>query len=187
MKERPILFKGEMVRAILDDKKTQTRRLNGLEEINKNPDMWRFDGFDGKYAVFGSGYDFLKIKCPFGEIGDRLWVRETWGICPDYNQVRYKADRGSDDRDVYKWKPSIHMPRKFSRINLEITNRRPERLQDITEKDAQSESVEYYSDIDYTVGITYKTVFSDLWKSINGPESWDKNPWVWVIEFRRQK
>lgn len=175
MKERPILFSGEMVRAILGGRKTQTRRLNGLAEINKNPDQWRFDGFDGKYAVFDSGYDVLKIKCPYGEIGDRLWVRETW--CFDGFDVIYKA---THDCDI-KWKPSIFMPRWASRVNLEITNRRLERLQDITEKDAQAEGMDPYN---YYYDNTINE-FKHLWKTINGSESWDINPWVRVVEFKK--
>jgi hypothetical protein len=189
-KERPILFKGEMVRAILEGRKTQTRRIVKPQPYlddrgNLIYDKWNF----GQTAFGKPNLDNLaKMKCPYGQVGDRLWVRETWGICPDYNQVKYKADRGSDDRDVYKWKPSIHMKRKYSRINLEITGIRIERLQDITEKDAQTEGVSRLNLGDLGIE-TNKSAFRSLWDNINASMGygWNKNPWVWVVEFRRVK
>jgi len=176
MKEHPILFSGEMVRAILDGRKTQTRRMI------KNAGQVLSSAYkDHKLNIkIGDRY----ISCPYGQPGDSLWVRETWGICPDYNQVRYRADRGMDAEAVGgKWKPSIYMRREYSRINLEITNIRVERLQDIDEADCQREGI--YEGVDYSKGITYKTLYKNLWEKINGPGSWDLNPWVWVVEFKR--
>ena len=173
MKERPILFKGEMVRAIMEGRKTQTRRIAKSD------------------------------KCPYGKIGDRLWVREsfrlsTWDDCSCYEMCSckigapmYSADFNGD-KDWGPWKPSIHMPRSASRINLEIKNIKVERLQDITEKDAQAEGI--YWDNFCPSGVLSGwcpgafdspiEAFVDLWQSINGPESWSENPFVWVVEFK---
>jgi hypothetical protein len=177
MKERPILFSAPMVHAILAGQKTQTRRV-------------RF--------VFG---------CPYGQPGDRLWVRESWARDDEDGQVMYRADIG---RDVcadaweqgriegvprYKWKPSIHMPRWASRILLEVTSVRVERLQDISESDALAEGVTPKWEpgcsgrlMDAFGGFSFRpaaSAYAELWEQINGPGSWDTNPWVWVIEFKR--
>jgi len=199
MKERPILFSGEMVRAVLEGRKTQTRRLNGLARINENPDAYFFSGFDyindHIYAVFEkrgtNDIESLSVKCPFGIPGDQLWVKETHYFI-DNDSVVYRAD---GECEVARWTPSIFMPRKASRINLEITDIRVERLKDITEEDARSEgvreSVPDGFDIDKPMRDqpfpVYKHSFSKLWESINGLGSWYMNPWVWVIEFRRLK
>jgi len=194
MKERPILFSGPMVRAILNGSKTQTRRI-----VKPQPEVM----YEYKYAK----------ECKFGKPGDRLWVRETFtelrpwhehditrthrrGLLVNaagvqkVNCVEYKAD-ATDSEDLercrkelgYKWKPSIHMPRWASRITLEITSILIERLQDISEEDAQHEGV------DTCLGPvpcdTYTEAFEYLWGTINGAESWAANPWVWVIGFKR--
>lgn len=192
MIERPILFKDEMVRAILDGRKTQTRRL-----------AKEFDGKD----VDGILKRFPRQKgCRLGEIGDRLWVRETWAVSTKgadalygthWNAPWYRADAdaygllGHDgDGAVYSeclaWRPSIHMKREHSRINLEITDVMVERLNDISDEDAFAEGIDEAAAM--TMGCTHdaaRAVFSQLWESINGPGSWDKNPWVWAITFRR--
>lgn len=188
VKERPMLFSAPMVRAILDGRKTQTRR------IMKDP----FNGF------------------PHGKPGDRLWVRETWAnvdTAPTWNgaamceesQIVYRADFGPEPVD-WNWRPSIHMPRAASRINLEITGIRVERLNDISESDAVAEGIESFRPVpgdgpgspydgyiykDYTGknAVPYfitdpRESFRTLWESINGPGSWGKNPWVWVIDFQ---
>lgn len=202
MKERPILFSGEMVRAILEGRKTQTRRMIKPQpaSVIKNEDGSMSQG------DYNGSVDFLikNINCPYGQPGDRLWVRETWGICPDYNCVRYKADRGVDSEAVGgKWHPSIHMRREYSRINLEITNIRVERLQDISEEDAKSEGIEELEIIVHNEGTQFLygidpdsanskfvtdnpiSSYKELWEKINGPGSWDKNPFVRVVEFKR--
>ncbi len=181
MKERPILFKGEMIRAILEGRKTQTRRV-----VKPQPDSVR------KSVFVESGYETIhgyEIKCPYGQVGDRLWVRETFNS--DWcDHVIYKADGGSAIDAGYKtepkWKPSIHMKRQYSRINLEITDIRIERLQDITEKDSQDEGVSLLNLGDLGIE-TNKSAFRSLWDNINASMGygWSKNPWVWVVEFRK--
>lgn len=212
MKERPILFQGEMVRAILDGTKTQTRR------IMKAP----WDVFNGE-PIFRCGPDggFFMSQAvpPYGKPGDRLWVREThapqadcWGAWHNWMEspigpkpiIHYAADGGNPF--IERWRPSIHMPRWASRILLEVTGVRVERLQDISEEDAIAEGIEGRDVVingrsqgwtwrDHTLKCddpcewfsspirSYRT----LWESINGLASWEANPWVWVIEFRRIK
>jgi hypothetical protein len=159
--ERPILFSTEMVRAIIDGRKTQTRR------IIKSPK-----------------------KCPYGKIGDCLWVRETWKKSPDIFDKTipylYKASIPDSAHEEFgPWKPSIFMPRVASRIDLEIIDIRVERLQDISEDNAKSEGIliEYQSH----PGPANKLGFHLLWDKIHGLNSWEDNPLVWVIEFRRIK
>lgn len=195
MKERPILFNADMVRAILDGRKTQTRRI-----VKPQP-------------LEGVVLDSSWIR-PFS-VGQRLWVRETFSPIypqdPHYNngnpiEYDYKAtyqhgDRLGDDLGIQKiWKPSIHMPREASRITLEVTGVRVERLQDIEEEDAVAEGIEQtepffdcpcwrdYMEPDWeTSSFPDNPVgsYASLWESIHGPKSWNQNPWVWVIEFRR--
>lgn len=210
--ERPILFSGPMVRAILEGRKTVTRRaLKGrhLPRLSSSP----FPGAEWtataqhhpRYGFNVSGATEAECAaelamygaCPHGRRGDRLWVREAWarvGIAqaPDQQWVVY---RESDNRTDYggPWKPSIHMPRWASRILLEITAVRVERLQDISEAQALAEGI--YSDPAvngmYTAdGDNYTSkqdgpgrAFADLWKSTGG--DWVANPWVWVVEFKR--
>ncbi len=165
MKERPIMFTGPMVRAILDGRKTQTRRV-----IRPQP---RWVGDPGIPFRTEDADPKGIIQCPYGKPGDQLWVRETWA--PNEGDVLagkafYRADNNTI---VERWRPSIHMPRWASRITLEITKVRVERLQDISEEDAKAE------------GSAYRTEFRDIWRSIYGDGSWAHNPWVWVIEFRR--
>jgi len=196
MKERPILFKGEMVRAILEGRKTQTRRIVKPQPYlddrgNLIYDKWNF----GQTAFGKPNFDNLaKMKCPYGQVGDRLWVRETWSLLksdpeggPIYGTLIYKAtDSRKSSMWDQKWKPSIHMSRNASRINLEITDIRIERLQDITEKDAQAEGVSRLNLGDLGIE-TNKSAFRSLWDNINASMGygWSKNPWVWVVEFRK--
>lgn len=204
-KERPILFSGPMVRAILEGRKTQTRRIvkgKGTWAVVDNPDSQRT--WPGAEDECGDWQDF---ECPYGEIGDRLWVRETWSPSTDslplakvpnqdpreqFPQIRlwYAA---SNDRPTWaetKWHPSIHMPRWASRISVEITGVRVERLNDICEEDAKSEGVEGLSELfekaKHGHPLTpWSTAFAWLWFQINGRDSWMQNPWVWVVEFQR--
>ena len=208
IKERPILFSAPMVRAILEDRKTVTRRA-----IKVQPHI----DASGNFCVGSSNYGqdgygkpvtkhFVSGCCPYGKPGDRLWVRETTEA--DYANgavlSRYVADRepvlyaGCGDPgyngSVAHWdyprksRPSIHMQRWASRILLEITAVRVERLQDITEEQAMAEGVGAQAiesfravGVDRPVGFAFR----DLWTSINGGESWTANPWVWVVEFKR--
>lgn len=174
MTERPILFNGDMVRAILRGQKTQTRR-----PVKPQPDMVRprkrFD--DARWKSW---------SCPLGKPGDRLWVRETFAYEPDFG-VAYRADEGDEfpGMERQKWTPSIHMPRALSRITLGITAVHPERVQDITEDEAIKEGV--VDPVMGTYGMNPKTVFRDLWNDIYAKTGfgWDANPWVWVINFKR--
>ena len=185
MKERPILFSGPMVRAILEGRKTQTRRIvkvrGGLEYIGPKgcehePDSWGYPHpCDDGYLTLADG-----IKCPYGKPGDRLWVRETWAPAewpPTGPPAVYRADEGMF---ASQWKPSIHMPRAVSRITLEVVSVRVERLQDISEEDALAEGITLVER-----GTSPVDQFNKLWESINGPGSWEANPWVWVVEFKR--
>lgn len=207
IKERPILFSGPMVRAILDGTKTQTRRI--IKQQPAKSTRFAMGPLYGKEWTFGSRcvsekndpYNFYveqETKCPYGTPGDRLWVRETWAPVSSFDPspetgALYLADPMYVGGPVeWKWKPSIHMPRWASRLNLEITDIRVERLQDISVDDAKAEGWGGYSDSwmegDNDLGVTGsgpKTWYRKLWKTINGPDSWAANPWVWVVEFKR--
>lgn len=252
VKERPILFSGPMIRAILAGTKTQTRRIvkgPNADIVNDYELRGLQDYPDGTTrAVFDHHTEEpFSVRCPYGKPGDRLWVKETWGLfdrtsfggAEGYG-VAWRATHpgledgvewidGPDDwgypqapaspslvpRDT--WRPSIHMPRWASRLTLEVTDRRVERLHDISEEDAIAEGVERpvvdghvlgwenylwhgnrdapqkYRDAWEWQYSTYgadrenaaRLSFSSLWASINGPESWAANPWVWVVSFRR--
>ena len=227
MKERPILFSSPMVRAILDGRKTQTRRVVDVSRLRGgNFDHRGIGAFEWMenllWRARAGGWNVWSkpIKCPFGNPGDRLWVRETFANevqvehdqPPPHNdgrpvwydddglwhQAHYRAtDPAPDlmyedhprDEPHCRWMPSIHMPRKASRITLEISGVRVERLNDICELHAQKEgapllSCGYDAKADLSFASHVKG-FSNLWESINGHGSWEKNPWVWVIEFRR--
>lgn len=246
MKERPILFSAPMIRALLDSRKTQTRRI-----------ITRLPGF-GPITEFGpsdtAGYDWhfrdkamrwhdidqarLLQCCPYGQLGDRLWVKETFthvgSVDPGY--LLYRASDYREQCRAYgmdmatvppvetvKWASSIFMPRRASRILLEVVSVRVERLQDISEADAIAEGIERHATNGYWIGGPHPTdggrkyhaaprlAYRDLWNSINSnrptlprnPDSkryarvkkwldthpdttsWDANPWVWAVEFRR--
>ncbi|OSN39512.1 hypothetical protein [Pseudomonas syringae] len=216
IKERPILFNAPMVRAILSGQKTVTRRAIKFPFTDK--------GFGCELAGNEIGPDEVRNNCPYGVPGQRLWVRETWGVIShDFdehgNMVDWKPDRpafpiremrfgkgyysghviyradgeaawagdddgGGDDRSA--WKPSIHMPRIASRLLLEVTDVRLERLQDLSEDQALVEGVmSCKQDIDPD-GNDYspQELFAVLWTMINGDGSWQSNPWVWVVEFK---
>lgn len=207
MKERPILFNAEMVRAILDGTKTQTRRLvkpnaghQGewleIELINKSPKIttaisYPSESFGAQIEHPQSG-PLCFVKCPYGAPGDQLWVRETHYLVyaqgnPNNHviEIDYKADANHTKRLCpQKWRPSIHMPRSASRIQLEILGVRVERLKAISETDSLAEGV-IPEQISTDVKRTAYSEFKNLWCSTYGGESWDENPWVWVIEFKR--
>lgn len=195
--ERPILFSAPMVRAILDGNKTQTRRV-----VKPQP-IW----IAAPYVPFKTSDVDPKgiIKCPYGQPGDRLWIRETWGTRYKYpfppsqlskeTPLFYKADIPAPY--VQRWTPSIHMPRWASRIDLYVKNIRIERLQDISEYDAQAEGILCCTKDGelYKYGLeswpweewhyTAKDAFHHLWNLINGKDSWDENPWLWAVDFER--
>jgi hypothetical protein len=233
MRERPILFSAPMVRAILEGRKSQTRRIVKPQPVQpaadchpknvakhpapyldaycsqrktpENPrgmsDQWCWWQVDDRQCL-------PMFRCPYGQPGGRLWVRETWAR--NTNQVSdthmdtsvvYRADgekRAQNNGTDLPWRPSIHMPRWASRILLEITGVRVERLQKISEADAQAEGIEWNPNLDPLGPCKWRhygqpntgiypasSSFETLWKSINGAGSWDANPWVWVVEFKR--
>ncbi|WP_337037778.1 MULTISPECIES: hypothetical protein [Pseudescherichia] len=203
MKSRGMIFNAEMVRAILDGRKTQTRRImkNQPAELPSSPvSITRIDTGFQWYANDGVSSVFT---CPFGQPGDRIWVREAFrvmGCATDVARLMYKAsERNSfteSTRTVpvasctkqpsQKWTPSIHMPRWASRILLEITDVRVERLNSISEEDARAEGCAGGHDSipDYHYSATPHEHFRHVWTSIYGEESWS-SAWVWVIEFKR--
>lgn len=212
-KERPILMNAEMVRAVLDGRKTQTRLIVKPQPPGDAPKRIACEWYEPIVVrnheqvpgdpVFGFSSEDDGWKCPFGGPGSRLWVRESFDIesfGAGVAQIRYKADgkrgpnQGISDQKLPNrcgGVPSIHMPRHASRITLEITSVRVERLQEISEKDAKAEGVseEFETTVaDFIAGKpvhpTFKIGFKHLWKSINGPGSWDANPFVWVIEWK---
>ncbi|MCU2337811.1 hypothetical protein N8Q16_16095 [Enterobacter hormaechei subsp. steigerwaltii] len=205
MKERGIIFNGEMVRAILDGRKTQTRRImkvqpsDGFHPTHNGYDLdlnahWYTPGVvdkngclqPAKKDVFGVADENEGYTCPFGAVGDRIWVRETFCAVPDHEEpagcsaLLYAADGNGP---YGKWTPSIHMPRWASRLTLEITGVRVERLRDLSEDDAKSEGITPSSG-GVLPGWEYRINFRDLWMSIYGADNWETNPWVWVIEFK---
>ncbi|MDY3694589.1 MAG: hypothetical protein SO066_07965 [Proteus mirabilis] len=203
MKERGIIFNAEMVRAILDGRKTQTRRVMKVQPV-LNGDRWEVYSASvekGNKSIPVTPWGSIENNCPFGKVGDRLWVRETFGnrVVRDAlggtgEFITYRASEpdavyctcASGDDIPMKWKPSIHMPRWASRITLEITDVRVERLNDISNDDAKSEGC-WYGRGGGTPdkALTPSDQFPTLWEEIYGDGSWSSNPWVWVIEFKR--
>ncbi len=212
MVERPILFQGAMVRALLAGTKTQTRRIlkhtppehtvvvgrwHGPEDRDA---YWAFvrEGAADPNHPFG-GCEIqgingaLPIFCPYGQPGDRLWVREAFsgpwhqegyapGLWHSMDEIWYWADGNPTSGDWTRPRPSIHMPRWASRLTLEITAVRVERLQDISRGDAMAEGCPFPNMAD---GADPRQWYAALWDEINGADAWDANPWVWVVEFRR--
>lgn len=197
MKQRPILFSTPMVQAILAGRKTQTRRVIKEQPKHNQEYGQGTTKTGGRHWVFGvTGSSIVDvIKCPYGQPGDVLWVRETWFNNAGFGApvYVYRADGEFSDqfhrystykwlRDQCKWKPSIFMPKDAARVWLRITNVRVERLQDINRKEAILEGFPFPNKLD---GQDPKKWFSDIWQSINGTDSWNANPWVWVVEFER--
>jgi hypothetical protein len=201
---KPILFSGEMVRAILDGRKTMTRRILGNKKIWPCDLIQDSEIREGKEVALGyedeyGNWHTTESACPYGGPGDRLWVRETWQGTPDCISYRATDPRQVIEFNYDRWCPSIFMPRWASRITLEITNVRVEKLREITEEDAIREGIpsvyENYSNAvqlwsekhkKYFTGENHISVFQQIWNSINGKKHpWDANPWVWVISFRR--
>jgi hypothetical protein len=206
MKARPILFSGPMVLALLEGRKTQTRRTKGLEYFSKpknDTDNWHLSRVvDGAaYFYYKHSPGEVKIECPHGRPGDLLWVRETMR-CSD-GVWHYDADREpvlvhkNCESAMISWAhhkdapvcTSIYMPRFTSRITQRITRVRVERLHDISEDDAKAEgcrSVDYATGreviLDPGMG-SYRLHFSGIWNTINGAGAWDANPWVWALTF----
>ena len=210
MQEKPIIFNGEMVRAVLDGRKTQTRRV-----LKPQPTI----DIAGARPEYRSAYGFLRladggeygpIRCPYGQHGDRLWVRETFALhriwneqppsnASDHQGIWWRADNKSRrplNAFPGRIRPSIHMPRWASRLTLDVIDVRLERVQEISEADALAEGVEFtqrsygpgWRDYRGAYGAWFvdaKNSFSTLWDSIYAKRgySWESNPWVWVVEF----
>lgn len=201
-KERPILFSGPMVRAILSSRKTMTRRIvNPQPKEGESVDVcgysktgWAINGATGACHCSES------VRNPYGWPGERLWVRETWAHTNDYDgQVlmdnRVAIYRADADILPSRWRPSIFMPRCFCRLELEITDVRVERLQEISGDDAKAEGADCRTDLAWN-GTTDRpdfytsgniAGFRELWDKLNAKRgfSWDTNPWVWVVSFKR--
>jgi hypothetical protein len=201
MKERPIIFSGPMLKAILEDRKTMTRR-----PIKPQPELIRGEGFyQRNKRMLWNQYkfedDFIRERCPYGQTGDRLWVRETWWKSPFITSKMFREGADTwpeiiydgEDNDFEQWKKwgwkrmsSIFISRSASRINLEILNVRIERVEEITEEDAVKEG--------YPLGLTGagmkmmngRSWFSQQWARIYGFH-YDPKIWVWVIEFKNVK
>ena len=196
MKERPILFSGPMVRAILADRKTQTRRIVNPQPKNRRGGRWMYCYESMNKKLEGSFYyswpdkkngncfsergpeSQITYRCPYGQVGDRLWVREAWAVHPETGSLLYRADDNAPENT--RWKPSIHMPRKHSRILLEITSIKVERVQAISWEDAMAEGTDDDPATTNAVGS-----FAKYWNYINGAEAWDMNPWVWAVGFKK--
>lgn len=215
MNFKPILFSTEMVQAILDGRKTQTRRIvKARKGESLKYELWedeiRKPNIEPIIYSGGGAYSLIDNThlCPYGEPGDVLWVRESWAYTGIYYIYKANGDKFWLDENYeesvqkIKWRPSIHMPKEASRVFLKVKSIRVERLQDITEEDAIAEGVltlgiwesdnhRYWQNYleagkdDQDVCISAKESFKTLWQSINGPDSWEANPWVWVIKFKR--
>lgn len=209
MKERPILFNSEMVRAVLDSRKTVTRRVVKAK-VKPDADGLAFHIADQQWCDTSDN----RINCPYGVPGDRLWVRETWGVTTwlpgkglrtiqrtdnekqfhkwldlslDQRNQAWRAFLKFDASGGGGWTPSIHMPRWASRILLEVVSVRVERVGDISEGDAKAEGCDPSFPITLGYGSQYRRAFAFLWDSINAKRGygWNINPWVWVVEFKR--
>ena len=210
MKERPILFSALMVQAILEGRKTQTRRI--CKQQPGERDGWKrvpklLQTSKGLAVKFSSEFQHgvasggeiedhnaaVWVKCPHGQPGDRLWVRETHGFCDECGTLNFRATNGPAhcsgcDQSLSKWKPSIFMFRENSRITLEVTEVRVQRLREISEMDAQAEGANPI-DRPVAVDMPHRLGFCMLWDTINEKRGfgWDTNPWVWAITFKRIK
>ena len=232
MSERAIIFTGESIRAILEDRKTQTRRVISPQPsphcayVCKATNGWAWtDGSTRDYDYFPK--DREALTCPYGVPGDRLWVREGYalqascdGDAPPFGKDRPIKFTGEDGLDWLQphyratdpppdlcceeegckccaegepgphWKPSIFMPRWASRIALELTYVRVQRVQEINEEDARAEGIDGHDALVGQIANPYRTAYADLWDAINakrehGAFAWDRNPWVWYLSFRR--
>jgi hypothetical protein len=206
MRERPILMSAPMVRALLAGAKTQTRRaVKPQPQTAAGVNCTRLRFLDRRGAVvLDEALDAplphtRNVLCPYGQPGDRLWVRESLGYCSEYGHY-YATDRTFlcsvfDDeakQTGYSYEcdmreasvPSIHLPRRWSRITLEVTGVRVDRLQNISRGDAMAEGCPFPN---MAHGADPRAWFADLWQEINGAGSWGANPWVWVIEFQTRR
>lgn len=201
--ERPIIMRDWEVRAILAGQKTMIRRVVRIPPRKLCPVSAQFSSVKNGVAMFICGTDGALVRCQLGQPGDWLWVRETWGAWPHMlggfqrESLRYRADgEYQNEHGAWRWMSPIHMPRWASRLTLEITSVRVERLQEISDEDAFAEGTPCYvcgrpmdgfseSDCHCFHRKARASDYQMLWESIHGPGSWAANPWVWVIDFRR--
>ena len=203
-KERPILFSGESVRAILAGRKTQTRRvitppvpttfrLHCVDDPRDTRGTYQFTELSADAVKANWAGEWAPRICPYGQPGDRLWVRETFAVFDDSDEGKirrgyvYRADEGDDCEPPPPWRPSIFMPRSASRLTLEIVAVRVERVQEISEEDARAEGMGRVHPTTEILG-EYRIGFREVWDSINAKRpgcAWKDNPWCWVIEFKR--
>jgi hypothetical protein len=184
-KERPILMSAPMVRATLDDSKKQTRRAFSpymLRLMECAIGVGECSDFLSEGKLHGNDLSYISDFCPYGQIGDRLWVKETYS--QPGGKIHFRADEQVDHSEVFKWRPSIFMFRYLSRILLKIEDVRVERLQDISAADCCAEGIPA-ADAQLGSDASWRLAYQRLWESINGPESWKANPWVWAITFKR--
>lgn len=219
-KEHPILFTSESIRSILSGRKTQTRRIikhhSPVYDKPENIAEYKFVEFDGKQVQFRDSLGLISpIKCPYGEVGNILWIKEAWtqwdcigcrrneNTCacssnefferfPHYKEITYKATyKELEGIDIAKWHSPLFMPKEYSRIKLEITNIKVERVQDISEEDAMGEGMRDSRGFNmmpsYTSENHYKLKFKKLWDFIHRKDefNWELNSWIWAIEFKR--
>lgn len=211
--ERPILFSGPMVKAILEGRKTMTRRIFPVSDLESDPSAIHPDGSGkGFIAWWGERVPSAEetatkfypgeegVKCRYGQPGDILWVREKWIVDEMYDGVPPRELSGQQTVDypatdipfhLGRKRPSIHMPRWASRVDLLITGVKVERLQDISEEDAKAEGapceLHRLDSVRLDANSNYRSGFERIWTDINGEESWADNPWVWVVSFERIK
>lgn len=184
---KPIIFSTPMVHAILDGRKTQTRRVIKDKDITNNFDI-DVDGSAYAYIDQATGDSYPPTHRAKYQPGDILWVRETWSKDENGEYV-YRANYGTTEDDsfppsMFRWKPSIHMPREAARIFLKVTNVRVERLQDITEDEAIKEGAKAYGPNNCS-GTSARIAFAENWDKTTTEHEWRTNPWVWVIEFEK--
>ena len=215
-KERPIIFTGENVLKILRGEKTQTRRIIKPQPIQdeRYGKKWMWPSVEKPRSVWSDGqWNCMSVCCPYGKIGDTLWIKEKWratgngqllrkGKLIDSPRNRDQVVFAADEPTEGPWKSPLFMPRRISRVTLDIMNVRVQRLQDISEEDAQAEGAERecsdseqeaissftetgYSPPDWAY--THKQGFERSWSKINGTASWESNPWVWCLSFKVKK
>lgn len=182
MKETGLMFKAPLVRALLDGRKTQTRRI---AKPVRHPDLGNVYS-PGALVLEHEPQHVINRACPYGQPGDRIYVRETFSQHPEWGQLAFRADGEEfEDADGWlwepKWQPSSQMPKELARIWLEITGVRVEQLQNISTEDCISEGLNTtLRERDAEVNL--KQQFKELWESTGG--DWDANPWVWVVDFK---
>ena len=183
MKETGMLFTSQMVRAILEGRKTQTRRV---AKPVKHPDLGNLYA-PGALLREHEPQHVINRACPYGQPGDRIYVRETFSQHPEWGQLAFRADGEEfEDADGWlwepKWMPSTHMPKDLARIWLEITSVRVERIQEIIPDDCIAEGAWPVEQRELGRGHEAVSAFRELWESTGG--DWDANPWVWAVDFK---